>query len=127
MPVEKGKSGLSKRQLKEFEQGLLTQKKQLQGALNRAEVSNCDQNCDYGDRGNSEQSVALTLAEQSRKKKDLALVVAALERIKKGTFGICQSHDCDGDGSISFLRLKAMPTAIHCIECMTEKEKNLKK
>jgi DnaK suppressor protein len=120
------KSGLNKLQLKEFEKRLLTEKTRLEKALGK-EVTCCDQSNDVGDRSSSEQLVALTVAEQSRSRKDLAAIMGALERIKKGSFGECQSPDCDGDSKISVGRLNAMPTASFCIECMAEREKALKK
>ena len=127
MPAGNGKSGLTKRQLKELQGVLSTQKDRLEGALRCSEVSNCDQRNDGCDRGSSEQLVALTVTEQSRKRQELALVMGALERIENGTFGRCQSPDCEGDGSISFVRLKAMPHAIHCFECKTAEEERRRK
>jgi DnaK suppressor protein len=40
----------------------------------------------------------------------------ALERIEQGTFGICSS--CEGP--VGKERLKAVPTATHCVPCKTK-------
>lgn len=126
MAEEKGKSGLSERDVKKLKKSLLAQKKQLESAL-RAEVSGSDRHSDFADRGNSELMVALTVREQGRKREELALVMGALERIEKGIIGICQNQDCEGDGSIALTRLMAVPQAILCIECQTEQETKFKK
>jgi DnaK suppressor protein len=127
MSAGHGKSGLSKQELKGFKEILLAQKKQLEGALHRSEVSGRDQHGDAGDHGNSEQLVALTVREQSRKREELGMVMGALERIEKDTYGQCQSHDCEGNGQIDAARLRAIPTATFCIGCMSEREDRLKK
>jgi len=44
---------------------------------------------------------------------------AALDRIKKGSFGIC--IDCEDD--IDFARLSAYPTAKRCLNCQSVHEK----
>ena len=127
MSAGQGKSGLSKQELKGFKEILLAQKKQLEGALHQSEVSGRDQHGDAGDHGNSEQLVALTVREQRRKREELTMVIGALERIEKGTYGQCQSNeDCEENGMIASERLKAMPTAIFCVACMAEREAKLK-
>ena len=45
-------------------------------------------------------------------------ILAALDRIKAGTYGICER--CDGD--IPYKRLKARPVTTLCIECKTAQE-----
>ena len=49
----------------------------------------------------------------------LAAIDAALERIDKGTFGICAT--CDGP--IGAERLEAIPYARQCIECRRKDER----
>jgi len=51
--------------------------------------------------------------------RELASIEQALERIREGTFGIC-----DGcNGKIPVARLNALPYAIYCIECQREIER----
>ena len=42
----------------------------------------------------------------------------ALDKVKRGTFGLCEECDCE----ISFERLKARPVAEMCIGCKEESE-----
>ena len=52
-------------------------------------------------------------------KSKLEAIEAALERIKKGTYGICQT--CGN--LIDTDRLAAMPTALLCMDCEAKKKK----
>jgi RNA polymerase-binding transcription factor DksA len=72
----------------------------------------------------SEESVAdllvdVNLAEISRDINELRDVEAALERIDRGTYGVC--IDCDKD--IEQERLNAVPAASRCYDCQTAFEK----
>lgn len=58
-----------------------------------------------------ERSVSDTL--QNRKVISIQSATAALERIRLGSFGICQ--ECDEE--IGLNRLKVLPTASFCIQC----------
>jgi DnaK suppressor protein len=73
---------------------------------------------DPNDRGTveSERNWALRLGDRDRR---LATKIeAALERIERGTFGVCES--CGGP--IGAARLKARPVTTLCIDCKTESE-----
>ena len=68
----------------------------------------------------SEESVAdllvdVNLAEISRDIDELRAVEAALERISRGTYGVC--IDCEKD--IERERLNAVPAASRCYDCQT--------
>jgi DnaK suppressor protein len=56
---------------------------------------------------------------EEREHKTLRDIEVALERLEVGAYGICQS--C-GD-EIKPERLKALPTAVLCIDCANDKEK----
>jgi len=51
----------------------------------------------------------------------LSMVNEALERIKGGTYGICQ--ECGEEVQVK--RLEAVPWARHCIECQEKEDKGL--
>jgi DnaK suppressor protein len=55
---------------------------------------------------------------KSRESKLLQKIESALDRIKKGSYGFCET--CGED--ISVKRLKARPVTVQCIECKTEAE-----
>lgn len=50
----------------------------------------------------------------------LKKVEEAKQKIEEGTYGICEDCECD----ISQKRLQARPTAVFCIDCQEEKERN---
>jgi len=73
---------------------------------------------DPTDRATLESQRAFELRIRDRERKLILKIKEALERIEKGTFGIC-----DGCGEeISFKRLKARPVTTYCIECKTKQE-----
>ena len=74
---------------------------------------------DPNDRGTveSERNWALRLGDRDRRL--AAKIEAALERLEKGTYGVCET--CGRP--ISMARLKARPVTTLCIDCKTESEK----
>ena len=71
------------------------------------------------DLSSYESQHAFQLKCQARETLYLRKIFSALQRIQLGTFGECES--C-GD-SIAIGRLKARPTATHCLSCKEEQEK----
>ena len=65
------------------------------------------------------RQLILNLGEQDREQ--LKLVEEAIEKINEGNYGICQQ--CEK--SIPEARLKVVPFAIYCVECLNEIEKEL--
>ncbi len=127
------KSPLSKAELKEFRQMLLEKRRALLGDMTRMEAEAVRTNRQEGtgdlskipthdaDVGtdNFEQEFTLGLLESERTL--LAEINEALERIDKGTYGICL-----GTGlAIGKARLKARPWAKYCIEYARMIEKGL--
>jgi DnaK suppressor protein len=70
--------------------------------------------------GDREQQLALKL--KGRQSFFLKKVELALDRINRGSFGICE--ECEGE--IGEGRLLARPTATQCITCKEEQEKGEK-
>jgi len=71
-----------------------------------------------------EQDFALTLVANERE--TLEEIAAALERIKDGTYGQCESCRSQGKSAsqsqIMKERLRAIPYARHCVECARKME-----
>jgi DnaK suppressor protein len=67
----------------------------------------------------ADRAANLTIHLKERGHETLCAIDLALDRVAGGTYGICQS--C-GD-EIKPARLKALPTAILCIDCANDKEK----
>jgi len=66
--------------------------------------------------GSSDQEVLIDRSRHYRQR--LKLVVQGLQRIREGTFGLCES--CEEP--IGQKRLEALPTAHYCIKCQEELE-----
>lgn len=75
------------------------------------------------DHGTDEFEKDLEVGLSNSESKLLEAVSIAIEKIKKGTYGICES--CGKQ--ISKERLKVIPYAKYCIKCQTEREKSGKK
>lgn len=73
------------------------------------------------DAGSEISSVELSLELLSRDEETAREILDALDRIKTGEFGICET--CEKP--IRKTRLQAMPHARNCIECQREAEKDL--
>ena len=73
---------------------------------------------DPTDRASLEADRNFMLRIRDREHKLIKKIKKALERIDKGTFGICES--CGED--IAIKRLKARPVTSQCIECKSKEE-----
>lgn len=74
---------------------------------------------DEGDRADTEHTHEVSILLSVRDKEKLHAVEEALERIREGTYGVCEEcGDEIGEG-----RLKAMPLAKSCVTCESQMEK----
>ncbi len=74
---------------------------------------------DEGDRADTERTHEVSILLSVRDKEKLDAVEEALERVREGTYGVCE--EC-GD-EIGGGRLKAMPLAKSCLNCQSQMEK----
>ena len=74
---------------------------------------------DEGDRADTERTHEVSILLSVRDKEKLHAVEEVLEKIREGTYGVCE--EC-GD-EISGARLKAMPLAKSCVTCQSQREK----
>jgi len=74
---------------------------------------------DEGDRADIERSHEVSILISARDKEKLLAIEDAVERIREGTYGVCE--EC-GD-EIGSGRLKAMPLAKLCVSCQSRIEK----
>lgn len=68
---------------------------------------------DIGDEAAADEATTLGVGEISRDEQELDQVVAALERIAAGNYGICA--ECDDP--IGEARLRASPASTRCVAC----------
>jgi DnaK suppressor protein len=73
---------------------------------------------DPTDRAAMEADRNFLLRIRDRERRLIVKIREALDRIDKGTYGICET--CGDD--ISIKRLKARPVTTQCIECKTREE-----
>lgn len=116
-----GKRKLTKQQLRVLKKMLTDRQKGLLAEL-KVGVFGCDQRNDCADRAHHENVVKLTIQEIGRKREDLTQINLALERLEKGTYGLCLHPDCEEE-FIAPERLLVQPTAIYCYACQCATEK----
>ncbi len=76
---------------------------------------------DEGDRADTERTHEVSILLSVRDKEKLIAIEEALEKIREGTYGVCE--EC-GD-EIGTGRLKAMPLAKLCVTCQSQREKEI--
>ena len=74
---------------------------------------------DEGDRADIERTHEVSILLSARDKEKLLAINEALEKVREGTYGVCE--EC-GD-EIGAGRLKAMPLARQCVPCQSRLEK----
>ena len=105
---------MKKGQLNRYRSRLLDLREQLTGAISRMSetVLTDDQPAGEHDRHVSEDSAKELVLEQDEET-IRRQVMAALERIDRGAYGVCQ--ECGGP--IGLERLDAMPYTPYCVRC----------
>ncbi|MEO1958366.1 MAG: RNA polymerase-binding protein DksA [Nautiliaceae bacterium] len=109
--------------LKEFQEILLTRKAEIEKILysisqDISEISSCDIKED-GDFAVASMDTSREFNVYMKLKEELKEIEDALEKIKRGDYGICEM--CDD--YINEERLKIKPFAKYCIKCRTIIEK----
>jgi RNA polymerase-binding protein DksA len=120
---------MNKRDMKKFEQLLLSERSRLDGSIRSIEESSRHEQgrdsggdfASYADSGtdNFERETALNIA--SGESDWLSEVSEALMRVQNGSYGKCEG--CTEE--IPRMRLEAFPSARFCISCQQEIEKEL--
>ena len=120
------RSMLTKQELKNFEEQLNDRKLQIEKnlvgtSLELSEMQNLELN-DEGDHASISAGTIIDSAILEQQKKELAEIELALDKIKFGTYGICEM--CEEP--IGIERLKVKNFARFCITCreINEKENN---
>jgi DnaK suppressor protein len=115
---------LTKKEIEAFEKMLTERKIQIEKNLDGTSLElNAMRNLelkDEGDHASVSARTAIDSAILEQQRKELAEIELALDKIKKGTYGICEM--CEEPIGIERLRVK--PYARFCITCreITEKE-----
>ena len=128
-PIVPVKGGLSKSELKEFKTLLLHRKAVLQGDVKTLEDEACKKGTDaagdlstlpqhLADLGTDSHEQDISLGLMENETDELHEIQDAFERIKDGSFGLCET--CRK--KIPKERLKAIPYARLCVNCKKKEE-----
>lgn len=112
---------MNQRQLKQFQRLLMTRRRELLSEAERTVggMSNNKESCaDPTDRASLESNRNAMLRIRDRERKLLAKIDEALQRIRDGSYGVCES--CGGP--IGLERLKAREVTTLCIACKSDQE-----
>jgi DnaK suppressor protein len=116
-----GKTASRKTQLAALRKNLLSERAKLtSGGRDNLEVLVTPENVAMEDQVSLLHEQFVALAHHRRDRDRLALINAALERMDRGEFGMCEA--CDEE--IPPLRLRAVPWASLCVPCQEQLEVN---
>ncbi|HKJ82714.1 MAG TPA: RNA polymerase-binding protein DksA [Mariprofundaceae bacterium] len=113
---------LNKKQLEKYEEQLVNWRKELEDGLNQTmhamQQEEPSSYPDPTDQASVESDRNFDLRIRDRERRLIRKIDQAMERIKDGSFGMCES--CGG--AISAKRLQARPVTTLCIDCKTAQE-----
>ncbi len=115
---------MTKTELKEFKTRLLERTRFLKGDLAGLEEETKTENAESAAPGHTAELASdeserdLSYGRMASQTEELKEIAAALDRIKDGSFGKCET--CDG--SIPKERLRAIAYARLCVKCQTKEE-----
>jgi len=116
-------TALKRKDLKRFRDVLLAKKKEIlrnaQKTLNQDMALDADDLPDEMDLASSEYLQSFTFRLRGREKVFLEKIDHALEKIRNGSFGVCE--ECDDP--ISIKRLEARLETTLCIRCKEDQER----
>lgn len=93
-------------------------KEKLFQQLGKEYRSEIDTVLDEGDKALSDLAEETNLTLVDLRKDTLEKIDHALKKLEENTYGVCE--DCGNE--ISEQRLKALPFAVHCVECKQRRE-----
>jgi DnaK suppressor protein len=110
---------MNKRDLKKFKAALEKKRDSIVSTAKKAHWDNMEdtRHGDFVDQASDDNEVHVNLRLLQIDAKLLRAIEAAIDRIDKGTYGICTS--CEQE--IGHARLKAVPWTSVCIECKEKK------
>ncbi len=115
---------MNKKQMENLKQLLLQRQQEIleQVGASSEDIGNLqgENAADWVDRVTLDDAMNSLMSKESDLARELEAIADALEKIEKGTYGICES--CGKE--ISYERLEAVPTARLCVECKNQMEKS---
>lgn len=114
--MDKTDQAYFKEKLEKMSQDILSEAEKTLSEMH----DNNDNYPDPTDRASAESNRSFELRIRDRERKLLNKIKEALERIKAGTYGICEM--CEEE--ISVPRLEARPVTTLCVKCKTAQEQH---
>ncbi len=116
---------MNKKQTEVYKKRLVEKKHAVTEAYNKnktyGRLTENEGTQDLADKASSAYTKEFLYSLSNTDRESLQLVDEALQRINKGTFGVCA--ECGDD--LNRKRLEAVPWAKHCISCQEKVEKGL--
>ncbi len=114
---------MNKKEKEKYQKRLVEKKKEIVDVLNEVynetkKAENMGIAMDIADKAESSYTKEFLLNLSNTERKQLQLIDAALGRIEKGNYGICQTCQVQ----IGKKRLDAVPWAPNCIDCQQKAE-----
>jgi len=117
-PPAKGPTAATRKMLTEMREKLIAE---ISENLTPESLTVSSDIGDLIDQAGDERDRELSLLLTGRDKEKLAAINEALEKLKEGTYGICEEcGDKIGQG-----RLKVMPLAQYCVNCQSKIEREM--
>ena len=116
---------MDKKRLEAYQKKLLARRDELLKSIARTEeegrTADDDPTVDLADKAANSYTKEFLFGQTNTERTMLQLVDQALDRIKKNTYGICES--CESE--LQAKRLEAVPWARHCTACQEKQEQGL--
>jgi DnaK suppressor protein len=116
---------MDKKRLEYYKKKLQTRREELIKTIARTEeegrTADDDPTVDLADKAANSYTKEFLFGQTNVDRNLLALIDAALLRIKNGTYGVCA--ECEEE--LQQKRLEAVPWARHCVKCAEKHEQGL--
>jgi RNA polymerase-binding transcription factor len=123
--MRRSASSMDKKRLEGYQKKLLARREELIKSIARTEeegrMADDDPTVDLADKAANSYTKEFLFGQTNTERTTLQLVDQALERIKKNTYGVCES--CESE--LQQKRLDAVPWARHCTACQEKQEQGL--
>jgi len=118
-------STIDKKRLEGYQKKLLARREELLKSIARTEeegrAADDDPTVDLADKAANSYTKEFLFGQNNTDRTTLGLIDQALERIKKSTYGVCET--CESE--LQQKRLEAVPWARHCTSCQEKQEQGL--
>ena len=123
--MRRSASTIDKKRLEGYQKKLLARREELIKSIARTEeegrAADDDPTVDLADKAANSYTKEFLFGQNNTDRTTLHLIDRALERIRKGSYGVCEV--CESE--LQQKRLDAVPWARHCTACQEKQEQGL--